>query len=125
MKGNFLDGSPVESNFELSESQRVSKMTSDSDVREKLAQVPFQTAFTFRDLVQEDWRDLVSAFFFPKQKKAIQDRKIRDFIARTNQELTEEGQEIHVISLLVTKAVRFFENNIDVLESLLQQLKDE
>jgi len=125
MKGNFLDGSPVESNFELSESQRVSKMTSDSDVREKLAQAPFQTAFTFRDLVQEDWRDLVSAFFFPKQKKAIQDRKIRDFIARTNQELTEEGQEIHVISLLVTKAVRFFENNIDVLESLLQQLKDE
>jgi len=39
--------------------------------------------------------------------------------------LLEPHQEPHVIKLLVEKCQRFFENNIEVLEELLENLKDE
>ena len=57
-----------------------------------------------RDLIQEDWRDLVTSFFFPRISKCVVDEKVRDFIKQTNSELLEENQETHVISLLVEKA---------------------
>lgn len=44
---------------------------------------------------------------------------------QTNAELLEDKQEPHVISLLVEKAQRFFENNIEILEILLHNLKEE
>ena len=78
-----------------------------------------------RDLIQEDWRDMVTSFFFPKISKCVTDRKVKDFIMQTNAELLEDNQEPHVISLLVEKAQRFFENNIEILEILLDNLKEE
>ena len=78
-----------------------------------------------RDLIQEDWRDLVTSFFFPRISKCVVDQKVKDFIKQTNAELLEDKQEPHVISLLVEKAQRFFENNIQVLEVLLDNLKEE
>ena len=78
-----------------------------------------------RDLIQEDWRDMVTSFFFPKISKCVTDTKVKDFIMQTNAELLEDNQEPHVISLLVEKAQRFFENNIEILEILLDNLKEE
>ena len=91
----------------------------------KKAQVVFRQDFTVRDLIQEDWRDLVTCFFFPKLNKCVTDPKIKEFVQKTNAELLEKDQEPHVIKLLVEKAQRFFENNIEVLEDLLENLKDE
>ena len=50
-------------------------------------------AFLVRDLIQEDWRDMVTTFYFPKLGKKIDDPKLRNFIEATNKELLEEGQE--------------------------------
>lgn len=79
----------------------------------------FQYDFTFRDLIQEDWRDVVTSFFFPKAKSLIKDPTIRAFVASANAELNEPGQRPDQITLMKTKAIRFFENNIEILVSLL------
>ena len=75
--------------------------------------------------MQEDWRDFVAAFYFPKQRKLLTDDKIREFVERTNSELCEDNQQPHVINLIVAKAIRFFENNLYIIENLLQTLKEE
>ena len=62
-----------------------------------------------RDLIQEDWRDLVACFFFPYLNKCVTEPKIRDYVQKTNAELLLEGQESHVIKLLVEKAHIFLD----------------
>ena len=32
------------------------------------AQEVFKYEFTYKDLIQEDWRDFVAAFYFPRQR---------------------------------------------------------
>lgn len=85
----------------ISKSQRIINFEDDQKV--------FEHTFPFRDLIQEDWRDFVTSFYFPKVCKAISDQRIKEFIERTNAELVEIGQQPHVIELLVTKAYRFIE----------------
>lgn len=77
------------------------------------------------DLVQEDWRDMVSTFFFPRLGKMITDQKIRQFVDNTNRELLEEGQEVAQIKNIVAKAHRFMLGNVWIFEELIGQLKDE
>ena len=48
--------------------------------------------FTVRELIQEDWRDFVAAFFFPNLSKCITDPKVKAFIQSINSELLEKGQ---------------------------------
>ena len=43
--------------------------------------------FAVRELIQEDWRDFVISFFFPKMNKCVTDPFIKDFIKDTNAEL--------------------------------------
>lgn len=49
----------------------------------------FNINFLFRDLILEDWRDFVAAFYFPKMHSVIEDEKIKDFVEKANAELTE------------------------------------
>jgi hypothetical protein len=49
--------------------------------------------FFVRELVQEDWKDMVTTFYFPRQSKMLTDPRIRTFIENCNKELLEEGQE--------------------------------
>ena len=65
--------------------------------------------FKVKDLVQEDWRDFVTSFFFPSMYKAITDPRIVNIIQNTNSELLEQFQEPHVISLLVWKMETFLQ----------------
>ena len=44
-------------------------------------------------MIQEDWKDMVSTFYFPKMGKMITDQNIRTFIENTNKELLEDDQE--------------------------------
>lgn len=81
--------------------------------------------FLVADLVQEDWRDMVSTFFFPRLGKMITDQKIRQFVDNTNRELLEEGQEVAQIKNIVAKAHRFMLGNVWIFEELIGQLKDE
>ena len=81
--------------------------------------------FKVRELIQEDWRDFVTSFFFPSMYKAITDPRIVNIIQNTNSELLEQGQESHVISLLVWKMETFLQQNPDLIEELLENLRDE
>jgi hypothetical protein len=45
------------------------------------------------DLIQEDWRDMVTTFYFPRLNKMITDPRLRRFLENTNRELLESGQE--------------------------------
>ena len=47
-----------------------------------------------QDMIKQDWKDMISAFYFPKLSKMITNDKLRAFIDKTNQELLEEGQEV-------------------------------
>ncbi len=67
----------------------------------------------------------MTSFFFPHLKSCVTNPKIRDYIQNTNAELLEKGQNTNVIKKLVEEAHVFFEKNLDVLEGLLQNLKDE
>ncbi len=53
------------------------------------------------DLIREDWRDMVSTFFFPKMTKMLSDEKIRTWIESTNKELLEDNQEVGQIKNIV------------------------
>ena len=55
----------------------------------------------------------------------ITDPEVREFIEKTNFDLCEEDQESHVIDLIVTKTIRFFESHMYLLENLLRTLRDE
>ena len=76
-------------------------------------------------MIQEDWKDMVSTFYFPKMGKMITDQNIRTFIENTNKELLEDDQEAGQIKNVASKAHRFIMNNIWILEELIIQLKDE
>jgi len=45
-----------------------------------------------KELILEDWRDFVSAFYFPKLVKKISNQKIINFISATNNELLDSEQ---------------------------------
>lgn len=40
-----------------------------------------------RDLMQEDWRDLIAAFYFPKQSQVITDQRISLFLEQIDIQL--------------------------------------
>ena len=84
-----------------------------------------QKNFVMRDLIQEDWRDFVASFYFPQINKCITDPAIRNFIKDTNEQLQEQGQEPYVIKLIVEKAQILFINQLEILETLMDNLKDE
>lgn len=84
-----------------------------------------ETEFNVVDLIQEDWRDMVTTFYFPRLGKKITDPKLRAFIDNTNKELLEEGQEASQIKNIASKAHRFMMSNIWILETLIENLKDE
>lgn len=75
-------------------------------------------------LIQEDWRDFVAAFYFPSQSKIVTDERIEEFLEQSNSELLK-GTKPDVIILLVRKALNFFEQNMDIIETLISNLKDE
>jgi hypothetical protein len=45
----------------------------------------------FKDLIQEDWRNLVASFYFPNRKEIITDERIRTFLDQTASELMQEN----------------------------------
>lgn len=49
--------------------------------------------FYVSELIREDWRDMVTTFYFPRLSKMITDPSLRQFIDNTNKELLEPGQE--------------------------------
>ena len=75
--------------------------------------------------MREDWRDMVSTFYFPKMSKMIDDQRIRTFIENTNRELLEPDQELKQIKNIAQKAHRFLANNVWILEGLIETLQDE
>ena len=81
--------------------------------------------FTVRELMQEDWRDLIASFFFSKQSIVITDERIQNFLKQTDSYLNEPGQKSKTITMQVQKALRFIETNPDIIENLIQHLLDE
>ena len=55
----------------------------------------------FRELIAEDWRDFVAAFYFPTTSKVMTNTKITEFISRTNTELLKSRSNPDVINTLV------------------------
>lgn len=41
----------------------------------------------FKDLIQEDWRNLVASFYFPHRNQIITDERIKTFLDETAVEL--------------------------------------
>ena len=41
----------------------------------------------FKDLIQEDWRNFVAAFYLPKRSEIVTDERIRTFLEQTASEL--------------------------------------
>ena len=91
----------------------------------KQAEEIIKQEFKMRELIQEDWRDFVASFYFPNVSKCITDPEIKRFIQNTNAELLAEGQEPHVIKLLVLKGKMFLSKNFEVIRNLLEDLKAE
>lgn len=77
------------------------------------------------NLMKEDWRDMVTTFYFPRLGKMITDQRLRDFIENTNKELLEPDQEARQIKMIAEKAHRFLLANIWILEELLFTLQEE
>ena len=77
------------------------------------------------NLMKEDWRDMVTTFYFPRLAKMITDQRLRDFIENTNRELLEPDQEARQIKMIAEKAHRFLLANIWILEELLFTLQEE
>jgi len=44
--------------------------------------------------MRDDWRDMVTTFYFPRLGKMLSDQRLRDFIENTNRELLEPDQEV-------------------------------
>jgi len=40
--------------------------------------------------MQEDWRDFIAAFYFPKQSKVITDERIQGFLSQTDNYLNQK-----------------------------------
>ena len=68
---------------------------------------------------------MVTTFYFPRLGKCITDDRLRDFIDSTNKELLEPNQEVKQIKMVAEKAHRFLFSNIWILETLIEDLKDE
>lgn len=68
---------------------------------------------------------MVTTFYFPKLGQKITDPKLREFVNNTNKELLEEGQEASQIKNIANKAHRFMMSNIWIMETLIDNLKDE
>ena len=81
--------------------------------------------FYVSELIREDWRDMVTTFYFPRLSKMITDPSLRQFIDNTNKELLEPGQEAAQIKNIALKAHRFVLGNIWILEDLIDTLKAE
>ena len=86
---------------------------------------PSRNEFLVSELIKEDWKDMVSTFYFPRLGKMITDDRLRKFIQDTNMELLEPEQEARQIKNIASKANRFIMNNIWLLEDLIDTLKDE
>ena len=67
----------------------------------------------------------MASFYFPKRGQIITDERINTFLEHTAAELMQENQQPELIHLIVVKAVKFLETNIDILQDLIQNLKDE
>ena len=78
-----------------------------------------------RDLMQEDWRDLIASFYFPKQSLVITDQRISLFLEQVDIQLNAAYQKLKVISNVLTKAILFIETNQDILENLISDLAAE
>ena len=50
--------------------------------------------FEFCDLIRNDWKDMLSAFYFPRITKMIKDERILKWIESVNTELGEDGQDV-------------------------------
>ena len=48
---------------------------------------------TKSELIKDDWRSLISAFYFPKISNLLTDLRIRSWIEEVNRQLFEPGQE--------------------------------
>jgi len=68
-----------------------------------------ESSIAFKDLIAEDYRDFVAAFYFPNQAKIITDDRISIFMKKTNYELLKVGQKPDVINLIVKQALLFLE----------------
>ena len=101
------------------------KQTSSEELRGKLRDLKDASEFSVSELIQEDWKDMITAFYFPRLGKMITDPRLRTFIESTNQELFETGQEVAQIKNIAAKAHRFMMSNIWILEDLIGTLKDE
>ena len=77
------------------------------------------------ELIREDWHDMVTTFFFPRQNKLLTDERIRAWVQNTNRELLEPDQESGQIKNIAAKASRFMMSNIWILENLISTLMDE
>jgi hypothetical protein len=63
-------------------------------LKAKFRELRDQNEFNVSELIQEDWKDMITAFYFPRLGKMITDPRLRTFIESTNQELFEPGQEV-------------------------------
>lgn len=54
---------------------------------EENAEAEFCDDFTMRELLQEDWRDLIAAFYFAKQSLVITDERICLFLEQIDTQL--------------------------------------
>lgn len=81
--------------------------------------------FRVAQLIKEDWKDMVTTFYFPRLSKMITEPRLREFIDHTNRELLEPSQEVSQIRKIAAKANLFLMNNIWILEDLIATLKDE
>ena len=111
--------------FQISAVSPELKATIGQQIDQTNVQQIMQKNFVMRDLIQEDWRDFVASFYFPQINKCITDPAIRNFIKDTNEQLQEQGQEPYVIKLIVEKAQILFINQLEILETLMDNLKDE
>ncbi len=101
------------------------KPADQSQEEEKKEDVSDLNDFYVSELIREDWRDMVTTFYFPRLAKMITDPSLRQFIDNTNRELLEPGQEARQIKNIALKAHRFVMGNIWILEDLLDTLKAE
>jgi hypothetical protein len=46
--------------------------------------------YKVRELMQEDWRDFIAAFYFPKQSKVIINERIQGFLSQTDNYLNQK-----------------------------------
>ena len=107
---NFANMGVAEQATAMVEVRGFNKQTVSQDLRSKLSNLlnsqrpqeeqkgfssnqDFQHEFRVSELIQEDWRDMVSTFYFPRLGKALKDERLRQFVENTNRELLEEGQE--------------------------------